>query len=72
MVAFRFARAYTGKDKIIKFEGHYHGWADEQLVSVSFSAKSLGNTRALKRPVETARYPPVKGKFREGHHRSAL
>ena len=29
LVNFRLARAYTGKDKIIKFEGHYHGWADE-------------------------------------------
>jgi glutamate-1-semialdehyde 2,1-aminomutase len=34
MVAFRLARAYTGKDKIIKFEGHYHGWSDEELISV--------------------------------------
>jgi len=35
MVAFRFARAFTGKDKIVKFEGHYHGWSDEELVSLS-------------------------------------
>jgi glutamate-1-semialdehyde 2,1-aminomutase len=34
MVSFRLARAYTGKEKIIKFEGHYHGWSDEQLISV--------------------------------------
>lgn len=27
--AFRLARAYTGKTKIIRFEGHYHGWADQ-------------------------------------------
>ena len=26
--AIRWARAYTQKDKIIKFEGHYHGWHD--------------------------------------------
>ena len=26
--ALRWARAYTRKDKIIKFEGHYHGWHD--------------------------------------------
>lgn len=31
--AFRLARAYTGKSKILKFEGHYHGWMDEQKVS---------------------------------------
>lgn len=30
--AFRIARAHTGKKFILKFEGHYHGWADEGLV----------------------------------------
>lgn len=34
MFAFRLARAYTGKNKIIKFEGQYHGWADEQKISI--------------------------------------
>ena len=43
MVAFRFARAYTGKDKIVKFEGHYHGWSDEAQISTSAaSLKQLG------------------------------
>jgi glutamate-1-semialdehyde 2,1-aminomutase len=28
MSAVRLARAYTGKPKIIQFEGHYHGWSD--------------------------------------------
>lgn len=28
MVAMRLARGYTGKEKIIRFEGHYHGWSD--------------------------------------------
>lgn len=26
--AIRLARAYTGKEKVIRFEGHYHGWSD--------------------------------------------
>jgi glutamate-1-semialdehyde 2,1-aminomutase len=34
-VAFRVARAATNRWKIIKFEGHYHGWFDNVLVSVS-------------------------------------
>lgn len=34
MHAFRIARAYTGKAKIIKFEGQYHGWSDEEKVSI--------------------------------------
>src|SRR5271169_3669548 len=28
MAALRLARGYTGRRKIVKFEGHYHGWAD--------------------------------------------
>jgi len=35
MAAIRVARAFTKKDKIIKFEGHYHGWHD----AVAFSTK---------------------------------
>jgi len=34
MHAFRIARAYTGKKKIIKFEGQYHGWSDEEKVTI--------------------------------------
>jgi glutamate-1-semialdehyde 2,1-aminomutase len=33
MAAIRLARGYTGKPKFIKFEGHYHGWYDDFLVS---------------------------------------
>ncbi|MFQ5761690.1 MAG: aspartate aminotransferase family protein [Candidatus Bathyarchaeia archaeon] len=33
LMALRAARAYTGKDKIAKFEGHYHGQHDYSLVS---------------------------------------
>ncbi|MBM4465486.1 MAG: aminotransferase class III-fold pyridoxal phosphate-dependent enzyme [Chloroflexi bacterium] len=32
-VALRLARAYTGRQKVIKFEGHYHGWMDNIYVS---------------------------------------
>jgi len=35
MHAIRVARGYTGKPKILKFEGHYHGNHDQVLVSVS-------------------------------------
>jgi glutamate-1-semialdehyde 2,1-aminomutase len=31
-IALRVARAFTGKKKIIKFEGHYHGWFDNILI----------------------------------------
>jgi glutamate-1-semialdehyde 2,1-aminomutase len=31
-MALRLARAYTGRRKFIRFEGHYHGWHDNVLV----------------------------------------
>jgi glutamate-1-semialdehyde 2,1-aminomutase len=31
--AIRLARAATGRQVVVKFEGHYHGWADQQAVS---------------------------------------
>ena len=33
-VALRLARGYTGRNKFIKFEGHFHGWADSVYYSV--------------------------------------
>ena len=42
LAALRLARAYTGRSKIIKFEGHYHGWADDVLYSVGPSLEEAG------------------------------
>ncbi|ADQ16323.1 glutamate-1-semialdehyde 2,1-aminomutase [Leadbetterella byssophila DSM 17132] len=42
MSAIRLARAYTGKNKIIKFEGCYHGHGDAFLISAGSGALSLG------------------------------
>ena len=33
MLALRLARAYTGRTKFLKFEGHYHGWYDPFLLN---------------------------------------
>jgi glutamate-1-semialdehyde 2,1-aminomutase len=33
MAAIRLARGVTGRPKILKFEGHYHGWYDDVLVA---------------------------------------
>lgn len=33
MAAIRLARGYTGRPKILKFEGHYHGWYDDVLLN---------------------------------------
>jgi glutamate-1-semialdehyde 2,1-aminomutase len=41
-VALRLARAWSGRRKYLKFEGHYHGWSDEALVSYHPSAEEAG------------------------------
>jgi glutamate-1-semialdehyde aminotransferase len=41
-IAFRLARAFTGRDLILKFEGHYHGWMDGALVSYKPTASQVG------------------------------
>lgn len=40
--AIRLARAATGKEKIIKFEGHYHGWFDNVMWSTAPSLNAAG------------------------------
>lgn len=34
LMALRLARAFTGKNKIVKFEGHFHGWHDSVMPGV--------------------------------------
>jgi glutamate-1-semialdehyde 2,1-aminomutase len=34
MLAIRVARAYTGRTKILRFEGHYHGWHDYAVMGM--------------------------------------
>ncbi|MFP4156811.1 MAG: glutamate-1-semialdehyde 2,1-aminomutase [Opitutales bacterium] len=43
MSAIRLARGYTGRDKIIKFAGCYHGHVDALLVKAGSGALTLGN-----------------------------
>ena len=42
MSALRLARGYTGRDKIVKFEGCYHGHSDSLLVKAGSGALTLG------------------------------
>ncbi len=43
MLALRLARAHTGRTKLLKFEGHYHGWYDPYLLNAhSHPPKQLG------------------------------
>src|ERR1041384_122705 len=43
----RLARAFTGRERILKFEGHYHGWVDGALLSYKPSPEQVG---PLERP----------------------
>jgi glutamate-1-semialdehyde 2,1-aminomutase len=43
MTAVRLARAYTGKNKVLKFEGCYHGHADSFLVKAGSGLLTFGN-----------------------------
>ncbi|MGQ9515393.1 MAG: aspartate aminotransferase family protein [Thermoproteota archaeon] len=51
--AIRLARAYTGKKRIIKFEGAYHGWHDYVDIAVAPPADRIG----MKHPVSTGMLP---------------
>jgi glutamate-1-semialdehyde 2,1-aminomutase len=42
MSALRLARAFTGRDRIVKFEGNYHGHADMLLVQAGSGVATLG------------------------------
>ena len=52
--ALRLARAHTGRAKIIKFEGHYHGWFDNIFISVAPSPSEAGPQSA---PVAVSHTP---------------
>jgi glutamate-1-semialdehyde 2,1-aminomutase len=41
-LALRLARAATGRQTVVKFEGHYHGWFDSVLVSTSVGIDQAG------------------------------
>lgn len=44
--AWRLARAFTGRNRIVKFEGHYHGWFDSVLISYKPPADRVGPLEA--------------------------
>ena len=55
LTAFRLARAHTGRKLILRFEGHYHGWADEGLVGFANPMDKWGDDE------NPARLHPSKG-----------
>ena len=55
MSAIRLARGYTGKDKIIKFEGCYHGHVDALLVKAGSGALTFGTPDSPGIPADFAK-----------------
>jgi glutamate-1-semialdehyde 2,1-aminomutase len=56
MSAIRVARGYTGRDKILKFEGCYHGHGDSLLVKAGSGATTLGIPDSLGIPGDLAKH----------------
>lgn len=56
MSAIRLARAATGRDDIIKFEGCYHGHSDQMLVKAGSGAMTLGLPDSPGVPADTAKH----------------
>lgn len=54
MSAIRLARGYTRRDKIVKFEGCYHGHVDSLLVKAGSGALTLGTPDSLGVPASTS------------------
>ena len=59
MSAIRLARGFTGRSKIIKFEGCYHGHADALLVKAGSGALTFGQPSSAGVPAETAAHTLV-------------
>ncbi len=56
MSAIRLARGFTGRDKIIKFEGCYHGHSDSLLVKAGSGALTLGEPSSPGVPASLAEH----------------
>jgi glutamate-1-semialdehyde 2,1-aminomutase len=60
MLALRLARAHTGRNKFLKFEGHYHGWYDPYLLNAhSHAPEQLGSRENPSRLPDSAGIPPA-------------
>ncbi|MDB5770594.1 MAG: hemL [Burkholderia sp.] len=59
MSALRLARGATGRDKIIKFEGCYHGHADSLLVKAGSGLLTFGNPTSAGVPEDFAKHTVV-------------
>ncbi|MGP1608181.1 MAG: glutamate-1-semialdehyde 2,1-aminomutase [Moraxella sp.] len=56
MSAIRLARGYTGRDKIVKFEGCYHGHSDSLLVKAGSGMLDIGEPTSKGVPADFAKH----------------
>ena len=56
MSAIRLARGYTGRDKIVKFEGCYHGHSDSLLVKAGSGMLDIGEPTSKGVPIDFAKH----------------
>lgn len=56
MSAIRLARGYTGRDKIVKFEGCYHGHSDSLLVKAGSGMLDIGEPTSRGVPADFAKH----------------
>ncbi len=59
MSAIRLARGFTGRSRLVKFEGCYHGHADSLLVKAGSGALTFGNPSSAGVPPETTQHTMV-------------
>lgn len=71
MSAIRLARGYTGRDKIIKFSGCYHGHADAFLVEAGSGALTLGHPSSPGVPADISKHTII-AKYNDSEEIAAI
>lgn len=66
LLAIRLAIAHTNKQKVAKFEGHYHGGLNQVLVSVNPSEEAAGDAKSPSAVIESSGIPE------EQHHQTIV
>jgi glutamate-1-semialdehyde 2,1-aminomutase len=71
MSAIRLARGFTGRDKIIKFSGCYHGHADAFLIEAGSGALTMGHPSSPGVPQDTSKHTLI-AKYNDHNEVAAL
>jgi glutamate-1-semialdehyde 2,1-aminomutase len=71
-VALRLARATTGRRLVLKFEGHYHGWADGLFASYHPTAQQIADSNGAAIPVSAGQLPLTETLVAEWNDRAGV